>query len=94
MDFPNMARTVLAHLNSMAVYKEGKYEVHMLWQEEKRSFPNNFSVALKRFNTLKQRLERDPDLRKKYEDTVNTYIEKSYTKKLSRKQACATSEKT
>ena len=66
----------------------------MLWQEEKRSFPNNFSVALKRFNTRKQRLERDPDLRKKYEDTVNTYIEKSYTKKLSRKQACATSEKT
>ena len=94
MDFPNMARTVLAHLNSMAVYKEGKYEVHMLWQEGKSSFPNNFNVALKRFNTLKQRLERDPDLRKKYEDTVNTYIEKSYTKKLSREQACATSEKT
>ena len=42
------------------MYKEGKYEVPMLWLE-KKSFPNNYNVALKRFNKLKQQLKRDPD---------------------------------
>ena len=39
-------------------------------------------------------MKRDPDLGKKYEDTINTYIEKGYAKKLSREQACKASEKT
>ena len=34
-------KNCLVHLDSMTVYKEGKYEVPMLWQEEKRSFSNN-----------------------------------------------------
>ena len=78
----------------MTVYKEGKYEVPMLWQDEKGSFPNNYNIALKRSNMLKQRLKRDPDLRKKYEDTINTYIKKGYAKKLSKEEACEVSEKT
>ena len=39
-------------------------------------------------------MKRDPDLRKKYEDTINTYIKKGYAKKLSKEQACKVSEKT
>ena len=70
----------------MTVYKEGKYEVPMLWQEEKRSFPNNYNVALERFNMLKQKLKRDLDLRKKYEDSINTYIKKG--KIVSTKNFC------
>ena len=87
-------KNCLARLDSMTVYKEGKYEVPMLWQEEKGSFPNNYNIALKRFNMLKQRLKRDPDLRKKYEDTINTYIKKGYAKKLNKKESCKVSEKT
>ena len=37
---------------------------------------------------LKQQLKRDPDSRKIYKDTINTYVEKGYTKKLSREEAC------
>ena len=69
----------------MTEYKEEKYEVPMLWQEEKRSFTKNYNVAFKRFNMVKQRFKRGPDLRKRYEDTINTYIEKSYAKKLKLK---------
>ena len=43
---------------------------------------------------LKQRLKRDPDLKKKHEDTINTYIKKGYAKKLSKEEACKVSEKT
>ena len=39
-------KTCLTQLNKMAVYKEGKYEVPMLWQEENPPFPNNYKVAL------------------------------------------------
>ena len=79
----------LAHFDSMTVYKEGKHEVPMLWQEEKRSFPKNWNVALNRLNMLEQQLKRDLDLRKKYEDTICTYIENSYASKLRREKACS-----
>ena len=59
----------------------------------KKSFPNNYNVALKRFNMLKKQLKRDPDFRKKYKDTINIYIEMGYAKKLSREEACNVSEK-
>ena len=87
-------KNCLARLDLMTVYKEGKYEVPMLWQEEKSSFPNNYNLAFKRFNILKQQLKTDPDLRKKYKDTINTYIEKGYAKKRNREEACKVSEKT
>ena len=79
---------------SLIVYKKGKYEVPMLQQEEKRPLPNSYSVALKRFNMPKQQLKGDPDLRKKYADTINTYIEKGFVKKLNREEACKVAEKT
>ena len=64
------------------------------WQEKIWSFPNNYNVALKKLNMLKQQLKRDPVLRKKYEDIINTNIEKGYTKKLSREEWCKVLEKT
>ena len=78
-------------LDSMTVYKEGKYEVSVLWQEEKRSFPNNYSVALKEVQYAKATSEERSRLEK---DTTDTYIEKGYAKKLSREEACKVSEKT
>ena len=38
--------------------------------------------------------ERDPDLRKKYKDAINNYIEKVYAKKLRREEACKVSKRT
>ena len=87
-------KTCLTQLNQMTVYKEGKYEVPMLWQEENPPFPNNYKIALKRFNMLKQRLKQDSDLRKKYYDTINTYIKEGYAKKLSKEEACKVSKRT
>ena len=50
----------------------------MLWQEEKRSFPNNFNVALKISNMLEQRLKKDPGLRKRYRLAFSADIEARY----------------
>ena len=36
----------------------------------------------------------DSDFRKKYKDTINSYIKKGYAKKLSREEACKVLEKT
>ena len=55
-----------------------------LKKKKRGSFPNNYNIQLKR----------NPDLRKKYEDTINTYIKKGYAKKLSKEEACKVSEKT
>ena len=40
-------KNCLAYLDPMTVHKEGKYEVPMLWQEERGSFPNNYNIALR-----------------------------------------------
>ena len=77
-------KNCLACLDSMKVHKEGKYEFLMLWQDKNRSFPNNYNVGLKQFSVLMQQLKRDPDLRNKYKDIINTFIEKSYAKACSR----------
>ena len=77
-------KNCLARLNSMKVYKERKYEFLMLWQDKNRSFPNNYNVGLKQFSVLKQQLKRDPDLRNKYKNIINTFSEKSYAKAFSR----------
>lgn len=58
----------------------------MSWQEEIRSLQNNYNVALTKFNVLKERLKRNPDLRKKCEDIINDYLEKGYTKNLSKEE--------
>ena len=66
----------------------------MLWQEEIRSLQNNYNVALTKFNVLKERLKRNPDLRKKFEDITNDYLEKGYTKNLSKEEWCKVLENT
>ena len=58
----------------------------MLWQEEIRSLQKDYNVALTKFNVLKERLKRNPDLRKKFEDIINNYLKKGYTKNLSKEE--------
>ena len=52
----------------------GKYEVPMLQRDKVEEHPNNFNTALRRFRSLKKRLQKDPNLCENYKDTMWKYI--------------------
>ena len=73
---------------------DGRYEVPMFWTNPTVKLPNNVSVAQKRFTFLRKRLRADPILHKKYEDTIQQYVQQGKARKMTDKEASQTSDKT
>ena len=60
----------LSILNSETVLNGERYIVPMLWIDSNVSLPNNYHSSLAQFKTLKRRLSKDPELRKRYAETI------------------------
>ena len=70
-------------LEKTIVLKDGHYEVGLLWKNDRPSLPYNRQLAVQRFNNLEKKLYRNPKLAQKYRDTINEYINRGYTRKLT-----------
>ena len=46
----------------------------MLWSDKVEELPNDFNTALKRFRSLRKRLQKDPNMCQNYKDTMQNYI--------------------
>ena len=55
-----------------------RLQLAMPWKSDHVSFPNNYSLALKRLKSLDKRLEKNPDLRAKYESKIDDLLQKGY----------------
>ena len=55
----------------------------MLWSDKVEELPNNFKQLLERFRSLKENLQKDPNLCENYKDTMPKYIKNGYARKLS-----------
>ena len=62
--------------------------------ESKKVIPKQLQCSTQEVQYAEAAIEESPDLRKKYEDIINTYIKKGYAKNLSIEEACKVSEKT
>ena len=51
--------------------------------ESKKVIPKQLKCSTQEVQYAEATIEESPDLRKKYEDIINTYIKKGYAKKLS-----------
>ena len=71
-----------------------KFKVPMLWSPENVRLPNNYNMALKRFNFLKRRLQKDTKLYQKYKEAVTSYLKNEYARKLSKKEVDGLSRRT
>ena len=73
-----------------------RYEVPMLWSEQKVKLPNNLPVAMKRFRFLKRRFEADGDMHKGFKGVIDGYLsaDPPFARKLSKEEAEKTSDKT
>ena len=73
---------------------DNKYEVPMLWLNKDIKFPNNYHMAIRRFKLLKNRLQRNSELKEKYVKTVQGYIDKGYARKMSKQETHEISQRT
>ena len=80
---------VMKFLDEKTCKVDGRYEVPLIWRDDKVDLPDNFAAAAQRLNFLEKRLSRDPDLAERYRKTIDTDIEKGYIKQLSKEEATA-----
>ena len=81
-------------IEESSILVDGKYKVPMLWSPENVRLPNNHNMALKRFNFLKKRLQKDTKLHQKYKEAMTGYLKKGYARKLSKKKVDEVSRRT
>ena len=84
----------LKKLDESSILVDGKYQVPMLWLPENIRLPNNYNIALRRFNFLTKRLKRDTKLHQKYREAMTGYLNNGYVRKLSKKEVDEVSRKT
>ena len=63
---------------------DGHFQVALPWRDNPPYLPNNRIMAGRRGLLLKKRLLRDGDLRRKYQTTLNEYLEKGYAERVGR----------
>ena len=61
---------------------DGRYEVGLIWKDAAKSLPDNRALARQCLELLEKRLERDPQLKAKYTETIENDLHKGYIKKL------------
>ena len=86
-----VGRKAINILNSTATKIDNHHTIGLLWKEDKTILPNNSFTAISCFLDLEKRFKWDPLVVEKYKETVNKYIEKSHTTKLTNDTASQTS---
>ncbi|XP_066913979.1 uncharacterized protein [Clytia hemisphaerica] len=80
-------------LESETVLADGKYQVPMLWKKDV-TLSNNRTVAEKRFHQLQNKLRREPNLRKLYDQSMTKYLEIGYARKMTSEEAATAHPRT
>ena len=65
-------------------FKNGHYEVGMLWKDPNIHLKNNKALAVQRLEILERRLIKNPDKARQYSDTIKRYLELGHATKLTR----------
>ena len=72
----------------MTKFTGKRYEVGMLWNEAEPNLPNNYSSAWGQFYSLEQRLQRNPNLKSLYQQSIDG--EKGFVKILNESEVKGT----
>ena len=75
-------KAAVNHVQQSLVYENGAYQVSLPWKPEKTNLTNNYDVAVNRLQNLNKKLNRQPEIREAYADTINKYIEKGYIREV------------
>lgn len=57
---------------------DGRFETGLLWKEDNMKIPNNYENSLKRLHNLEKKLDRNEDLKTKYEERIQNLFTSGY----------------
>ena len=75
-------------------FKNGHYEVGMLWKDPNIHLKNNKVLTTQRLESLEKRLIKNPDKARQYSDTIKRYLELGHATKLTTKESTSTNNMT
>ena len=61
--------------------EDGRYQTALLWKQDDVVMPNSYENALKRLHSTEKKIDRDPQLKQKYEEQMGALIEKGYAER-------------
>ncbi|XP_055548965.1 uncharacterized protein LOC129732271 isoform X2 [Wyeomyia smithii] len=70
-------------LEATTVRKEARMEAGLLWRIDNVKFPDSFPMAVSRLKGLEKQLAKDPELRRKVNEQIESYEKKQFVRKVS-----------
>ncbi|XP_055590660.1 uncharacterized protein LOC129742742 [Uranotaenia lowii] len=70
-------------MRSQITFRDGRYEMGLLWKYEDVRTPDTKYTAMKRFHCLERRMRRDPLLAEALRTMIKDYVKKRYARKLT-----------
>ena len=77
---------VMKFLDESTRNVDGRYEVPLIWHDDTVELPDNFAAAAQRLDFLEKKLNRNPELAKRYRKTIGIDMEKDTSKSLLRRK--------
>ena len=77
-------RLALIAMNKSKCLVGGHYQLALPWKPGAPNFDDNRTVAEARLNSLKKRLDKNPELRQKYTAVIEDYLAKGYAGKVEK----------
>ena len=77
-------------LESLKNFAGERYEMGMRWSEPEPNLPNNYSWALGQLNSLERRFQRYQNLKRLYQQSIDTDVEKGFLKILDKSETKGT----
>ena len=85
-------RYAMQILEESQQYKDGHYQVGLLWLPGAPNLKSNYQQALQRLQTLKQQMQKDGKFCNTYTSTMENYIAKGYARPLTNQEKCRDAE--
>ncbi|XP_070068035.1 uncharacterized protein [Drosophila takahashii] len=86
-------RQALSHLQSTAVFNDGRYEVGLPWKDADIPLPESYPNALNRLKCLQRKFLKQSELREQTQKEVDNLINKGYARKLTSKEIADQNER-
>ena len=83
-------KLALKILNGSCQFTGSRYRVGLLWKPESDSLSNNFSQAKAHLLSLEKRLEKHPETKTRYAETIKSDIGNGYVRKLPAEEVALT----
>ncbi|XP_022835506.1 uncharacterized protein LOC111362962 [Spodoptera litura] len=65
-------------LRKNTVRIDGRFQTSLLWKSDDIRLPNNYENSLRRLENIEKKLDKDPALKKKYTDQMESLVSKGY----------------